>query len=476
MKEEKSSNPNEALGTALQWACSPRGGNNFYGRVLNGCSRIEKPGLNTLGVSMSREGKYYLAWDPAWFVAIPKPFQLMAIIHEAGHLVLQHLERILRIHQDLNDLEKSRRIRPVIQIAADMAVNDTALRPLLTDINFQFIQFKNMIIWPEQKSYPKDKTFEEYLALLLKDLKQNGWSPNTTNTPGDKDSSGSAAGSEQPQNPEEFPQWFQDLLDINKLQSVNWDEMISEMSEAEIERALTRSHQEAQRIVKSAIEQTKKCRGTIPGNMQEAIQELLEEPVIPWQEVLRGLLKSELSHKLDESTACPNPAFMVLDDIEPYPGYQRDYAFKVLACFDTSGSMSTTDFKDCCKELLGFMESEEGVQIRLLQFDAAIQREEDLDPDNIDEYRRLFYRYGHGGTSFSPVLKYALGIADPDSDWTSDAKKEEGTFTSPDLMLIFTDGEAPIPLPELDPQIPLLWILTAHGREDPRMDLVVSMK
>ncbi len=91
MKVEKSDNPAEALGKALQWACSPRGGNNFYGRVLNGCARKVVPGLNTIGVTLDELGRYVFLWDPVWFVAQDEPYQLLGIVHEAGHLVLRHV-------------------------------------------------------------------------------------------------------------------------------------------------------------------------------------------------------------------------------------------------------------------------------------------------------------------------------------------------------------------------------------------------
>ncbi len=77
------------------------------------------------------------------------------------------------------------------------------------------------------------------------------------------------------------------------------------------------------------------------------MDELLAEPFIPWQDVLRGQLRSAVSQKLDTSTAYPSVALLHSEGYEPYPGYQNNFTFNILAAFDTSGSMSEDDFIDC---------------------------------------------------------------------------------------------------------------------------------
>lgn len=497
--------PIESMGDCLQWACSPRGGNNFYGRVLNGCSRREFPNMGTVGVTLTRLGHYLMLWDPEWFVQQEKAFQLLVIVHEAGHLVLQHLERAMRMHLIIQDVEKSIRLRPVINIAQDMAVNDISVRPLLASTEFKFATHKEKCIWPEDRDYPVGKTFEEYLALLLADLKEHGWDakdpgegqqpgqsgsgpPNPQPSDGESEGEGEGEGGGENPDPQQgqeqgqgdgdklddsYPQWFKNLL--NKAPpSMRWEEVFDKMTDAEIERALTRARQEAKRITKHAVDQTQKCRGTVPAGMQSAIDDLLEDATIPWQEVLRGMLKSELSQKLDESTAYLNPSFLHLDDIEPYPGYQKNFTFRIAAGFDTSGSMSQDEFRDCCTELVGLMETEDGVVTRMIQFDAAIQHEEDLESVEAADLRRGVTRYGHGGTSFSPFLRYLLDIEEQ-GDWMDGAHREVQPFLHPDLVIIFTDGYAPIPLPELDPGVPLMWVITNGGKIDPSMNLVVEI-
>lgn len=517
MKEESNKTAAQALGECLQWACSPRGGNNFYGRVLNGCGKQVNHYLGTAGVRLDRLGRYILEWDPEWFVAQPRPFQLIVIVHEAAHLMLRHIERAVVIKRQLQDDQKARRLHEVINIAMDMAANDVAVRPMTNDHNMQFKNYKDLIIWPEDRDYPPNKTFEEYLGILLQDLKDHGWDPNDDGAEVPEQSSAPGAGAPQSGNEKEkkpqekdgaggssaqksgkkkkqqkggggkgkeqntkgddkgegkLPQWFKNLLN-KKHRTVDWSKIFDKMTDGETRRVLDRAKREAKKITRQAVNQTKKSRGTIPGGIQSVVDDLLDDPVIPWQEVLRGMLRSQISQKLNESTAYPSVALLNDESYEPYPGYQNNFTFRILAAFDTSGSMSEDEFRDCCKELKGLLTKEDGVSVDLIQFDHAIQHQENLTTEDAKAKHRT--RYGHGGTSFKHPLRYALQ-QDDESDWMTDAEREEKWGGPFDLMLMFTDGYAPIPLPELDPRIPLFWVLTANGQEDPLMKFVLRME
>ena len=516
--------PAEALGECLQWCCSPRGGNNFFGRIMNGCGRKALEGLGTCGVNLDKQGRYVMAWDPSWFIAQPQPFQLLAIVHEATHLMLRHVERGIIIKREMMDEEKAKKLHEVINIAMDMCVNDTALRSLVNDHQMNFKEYKKWLIWPEDREYPKGKQFEEYLAMLLADLKKHGWDPNNPSSEvplqisspgqqpgkgeGEKDDkkdgqgagqpggqgdgqdedkkkekgNGSGEGDGQPDGQGDgqddgqggLPKWFKDLLN-RKHFTVDWSEIFDSMSDGEMRRVLDRAKREAKKITRQAVNQTKKSRGTIPGGMESIVEDLLADPIIPWQIVLRNMLRSEISSKLNESTALPNISLINRDDLEPFPGYQPDFTFNILAAFDTSGSMSQADFIDCCVELRGLLEREDGVTVRLLHFDWNIQHEEELTSDDVAEMKRSYTRHGHGGTSFDASLRYALNN-NADGDWAADAHRESQHGGPFDLMLLFTDGYAPVPLPDLDPKIPLFWVLTENGKQDELMKFVLWMK
>jgi len=482
--------PTDALAACLQWACNPRGGNNLYGRTLNGCGRQAKPGLGTLAVTLDRRGRYHFVWDPEWFAKQDKAFQLIGIFHEAGHLILQHLERQLKLKLDMNDDRKYARIKDLIYIAGDMAVNDVAIRPLISS-SAAFAAHEKRLVWPEERQYPPGKSFETYLALLLKDLRDEGWDPDAEPEPQkiavltDGDSAGGGEGENDDKQPQsgsgdgdgggensDLPDWVLDLRSkANK--HVDWEKDFDDMNDAEVERAISRANKEARKIVKTAVEQTQKNRGTIPGALGNIIEELLQEHTIPWQTVLMGLIKSEISSKLDESTSQPNPCYFHLmkDGIAPYPGYQHNFAFRMVLAADTSGSVSDSEFQDFMAEMQGLLREEDDVTAWLLMFDAGIQHEKVLeDGDTVSLREFATHRYGYGGTSFIPPLKYVVG-EDTDADWEESSERaNQRLMEPPDLVVMFTDGYAPVespsgPIPDYLPPCPLIWVLTPSGQE-----------
>ena len=127
-------------------------------------------------------------------------------------------------------------------------------------------------------------------------------------------------------------------------------------------------------------------------------------------------------------------------------------------------------------ELAGIMKAEKGVSVRIIMYDAAIQHEELLDPNDtlFERQTYIMNRHGYGGTDFCPPLKLVLG-KDKKEDWVDNAERiTNQNVPTADLVVMFTDGYAPIespegPIPDLEPPCPLIWALTPSGREDPSM-------
>jgi predicted metal-dependent peptidase len=511
MKEEKSDIPAEALGKALQWACSPRGGNNFYGRVLNGCARRDVPGLNTVGVTIDEIGRYVFLWDPTWFAAQDESLQLIVIVHEAAHIVLRHVERGIQILSGW-DAPIQARLKAIFQVAGDMACNDTALRPMIGNQKLRFHEHKEKMHWPEKMNFKNGLSMEDYFLLILQELKKNGWDPDPKKSQcnGSGSEPGSGSGTPNPQsqpvpdsgsgdsnpkdkepqetkngsgggkeekperpNPHGYPQWFQDMLQ-DKPEFVDWMGPFTKANPGQISRALRRAEREVRQIVRTAVRQTEKSQGLIPANMKSVLEELLTEPTIPWATVLFGLVKHEISSKLDESTSYPAIGLLHSDDFEPYPGYQNSFKFTIVAAFDTSGSMDDSEVAEAYSELRGVLATEDGVDVRLVHFDAALQYEELLDEDSLPHFEKLTVRHGRGGTNFGPPLRYILH-EDEESDWVSGAPRIQEPLGVVDMVLLFTDGGASIPFPELEPDIPFWWVITTRGQAKPKMKNVLHI-
>lgn len=506
------------LSAALAWLVTPRGGNNFYGRILNSCDRRKVPGLGTMGVSLTRRGRYLFVWDPEFTKTIPEPLRLMFLVHEAGHLAFSHLERSLGLRRLSVDDFQYAVLFPIYNVAMDMAVNDQAVRPLLRDPKIQGHRYYDDFIWPETRKYPPGRAFEEYLVMLLDDLKNSNWSVPTNgsgvnsgskskqriitiggggNSNGDgsdsspeKNTSGEGGTQQQQEDADgnasdmvsgnaadlpdagNYPEWFKDMVE-SKIRNIQWIDVFEDATDGEIERALDQANKSAKKAVKGALEATEKARGTVPANLKTVIDNLLQEATVPWEQVLRMQVKSAISRKLAESCMLPSISLINSDWCEPYPGLQPEMTFNIMAFFDTSGSMSDEDFTACCSELAKLVDTEEGVNVRLVMFDAGLQHEEDVNSDDQDfRQLRTKARYGRGGTSFEEPVKYMCDTA-TEEDWVDGAARLEIPMRPVDLGIIFTDGFAP--MPSFKPHIPLIWCLTHNGKEDNEMAQVVRM-
>lgn len=465
-KTPPKSNPIETLGEIIQWACSPRGGNNFYGRVLNGCGRMAQEGIGTACVTLTSDGKYMFRWDPEWFCAQPIPLRTIVAIHEATHIVLQHCERCLRIHTQIRDPQIQQMLHPFMNIAADMAVNDIAIRQFLSLTAFK--KYKTAIIFPENPpfEFPQGLTFEQYLDLLLLKAKETGFDPfkdKIVLVPSNSSIEG-----------KKLPKWLEDTIGNLLPKHLPWIDDLKDMTDAEIDQIMERASRESKSIIKKALEQSTKNHGTIPGNLQDYLDQMLQEYTVPWEHIFQGILKTAISSKLQESTAWPNISMLnTEEDLEPYPGFQKNFEFHIGVAVDTSGSVSDADFLKFMSEIKGIQQTNSAVSIQLIMFDAAIQREVLLDVDEkIEQHKQ---RYGYGGTSFIPPLKRFLRL-DDENDWEDNAARITQQIPRPDLVVILTDGYAPVgenqggPIPKYRPACPILWTLTPSGAVDNAME------
>ena len=457
--------PLKALSSVMQWLSSPRGGDNFYGRVMNGCGRSVNRTIQTAAVTLTRDGKYLFLWHPEWFIGLKMPERILTVIHEAGHIVLRHLERFLRLKLATKDHETFMRFLGVMNLAADMASNDVTLRGFADTSTFA--EHKKMFIFPESEQYkfPTGKSFEEYLQLLIEKAKKEGH--DISSGKGDK------------------PDWLKNVDNFVNPTHIPWWVDLSDLTDAEMETLYQKSKRESKKIVKKAVEQTAKQHGSLPGSVQNLIDEMLAEPQIPWEVMLRNLLRGSISSKLAESTAWPNVGLMTDEarqsGLEPYPGYQKDFGFHIAVAVDTSGSVSDEDFLKFMGEIKGIMHTEKAVSIQMMMFDCGIQHEFLLESDQ-DVQNECRSRYGYGGTSFIAPLQRVLRL--DETAWESpEVERITKHVPAPDLVVMFTDGYAPVheneggPIPKYLPPCPLMWVITSGGQiHDAMGSWVVKME
>lgn len=491
-----------AISNAIQWLCSPRGGNNFYGRIMNGVRRIEASGLNSAGVTIDNNGHFIFVYDLEWFSQRPVPDQLFILQHEACHLILQHIPRVAKMYRELScgeTLEHPFNYR-IINIAMDCAVNGGLLHKVMKTT----LDPEHPYVDPERDlELPTTLMFEEYLGRLIEKAAVismpatlEGGSGKGKQTPQMEDSA-----EEQEQNPNsggsnDAEEEVEKEKDVEENQEggasesndevpfreeypkhpCDFTKQLSDKTEAELERMETEMGKAIKETVKKAYEQTMRRRGTIPKEVKQIIEDLLKEPQVPWEHLFRNMMRSALTTKMVESALIPayNLLPVMGQGILPYPGLQNDLSFNLSIHMDTSGSMSDEDFMTCMTEVAGIIKTVQGVRIHLVMFDAVIQFENfysDMDIENIKRELKThntnsIYRYGRGGTDFNPSFKLMAGMnVDEFRADNCGGNYEEHSLPKPDMMLILTDGCAPVaasaggPIPTYEPNCPVIWVI-----------------
>ena len=190
-----------------------------------------------------------------------------------------------------------------------------------------------------------------------------------------------------------------------------------------------------------------RSRGTVPSSIASQLKILMTPPDIPWQQEFKKMLGSQpcgfqLTRRKLNRRQPERPDL---------PGRIIDTTVNVVACFDTSGSMSDDDLKNCCNEVLNILYTQskrgaEGFKLTVVECDATVQRVYTV--KNMREFTTQTNKgmAGRGGTYFTPAIEYINGEGD-----YADKKKwpQAGTYKNA-FMIFFTDGygESEIPKPK----------------------------
>jgi predicted metal-dependent peptidase len=517
-------NISERLSDCIVYEVSPRGGNNFWARLINGCDKVPSPGYGTLGVGISDNGRFVLLYDPE-VVDKMSPRQLkLTLVHEAGHIALRHHERLFRILSTVQDKDLRTAIMAIFNIAADLSDNDAVVRHE-TEFKGSLDEKEWPWLLPELYNLPVGRSFEDYVLLIAKKAKpiaqklrqaleqqnpQQGQSGQKSQKGQGKSSSGEGepmegdgSGDGDPQQgmqgqgqgggkgkqkgPESFsddpddsisddmqdlatnhPKLLEDMLHgFNKLMQNNHQEWLKKAESLTSDEAQSLGNKmkgHAKQLAKSAYEQTVKARGTLPGHVKGLVGPLLKDEQIPWHWFFQDCIQAQITSRFLEGMACPNVSFINLDYIEPWPGQVLDSEFSVVWITDTSGSMGDGEFARARAVLQSLMSVDKRIKLRDIQVDTHIQHEEEK--DNCDTIELTNERHGYGGTTLVSAFRRALGT-DKQDEWTPSAwaSKCDEPPARADLIICYTDGYTePMTMPEHHPGCAVIWLITPDGQ------------
>lgn len=495
------------LDKTLAFYVSQRGGNCFWGRVLNGCSIQVQVGWGTAGVCLTNGGKTHaFIYDPLYFQDLSKANRRCTLVHEAVHVTCLHLIRYMRLMSKEPNKKVRKAIAAVFNIAADMETNDTYVR-LEKDFKKTLNEGE---FWhlPEQHDLPAKQSMETYIELLLRKLPQvvqklramaqerkepgekkdgegggggaqTGYAPPSRDRRQDDERSDDEKASETAQSVAEaadkFEKEINELLGLHEeLTSDNhsaWMQYIMDLAEkdpSKLEQLIEQAQKEVGQVIKTAHDTTVKLRGTVPGGVSQRLQTLMQEPVVPWTDLMRDWILDNLGRDFTDTMRMPSLPLINLDTIEPFPGAVPEPEVSITWITDTSGSMSDDAFAQASSEMAHLIGQTKAIRVHHIQIDTVIQSEtvhDNSDPNILAQERR-----GYGGTTLAAAFARAVNI---DIGLWREGVEKIDEVRPPDMMVVFTDGYIE-PMAEVmhqyHPGCPTLWLITPCGR--PPQDIV----
>jgi predicted metal-dependent peptidase len=366
------------------------------------------PGIGTVGVTE----KGLLVWDPEAIATWTVPQIAGALVHEIGHLLRDHPQRIKKFAP--NDPKGG-------NAASDAEINDD-LKEGGWELPFDWYKpgdekkdDAKFCIMPSMFGCKDGLTAEEYYQHIPKSMKnQHGVGAGKC---------GSAGG--------------------NPIEGEPKDGGGKDgRSEAEIKRM--------QREVAEAIhEEAQKGRGTVPGGWIRWANEHLKPPKVRWQDELARECRNAIAYrngafdyKYDRPTR--RQASIGYGVGKPILPCMRSPIPKVAFVVDTSGSMGTDELTAALREGQGVLMAV-GAQITFVSIDSDVHTFK-----QVRRWKEIAHNLkGGGGTSFIPAFE-KLSKSNP----------------RPDVVVFVTDGMGPAP--EAEPAwCKTIWILVGENRQRP---------
>ena len=338
----------------------------FYGLFLIGLNKEYITTIPTAGVSKRNIG-VQLSINPEFFTELSEDHRYGLIKHEILHISFGHM-----VMRDLYSDKK------LFNIAADLEINQYIANHHLPEGGLMLSSFPELNL-PERAG---TKTYYD----LLQQAREDGTCPSLDNLMSQMDGN-------------------------SQYCHAGWEE-IEDLSEAD--KKLLQKQIEHQ--IKESAEQTQKKHGTVPGELAELINRLLnpEPPKFDWKGYLRRFVGNSSIVYTKKLRRKYNKRYSA------NPGLKIKFKNHILVGVDTSGSVNSEELKEFFSELTHMHKT--GHKITVAQCDTQLKSVKEFNPNKDWEI------HGRGGTSFQPVIDHY--------------NEKKGRYTA---LVYLTDGEAYTP-------------------------------
>jgi len=393
----------------------------FFGHLL---AKVEVEVTEGIQIAAITPGRKILV-NPHWVISTTMPELAATLVHETLHAALLVWER-----------QGSRDVRvggmSLWNVAHDYVIN-LLIRVMKED------ELLDPGLW-EPKGLIDHRfdgmAAEEVYTVLLKELSQ---SPKPSPKGGGSKGGGGkkkpgqgGGGQQQQQGQQQGPAWVKDV-------HTSHDDVKGKGSQSQdaAEKAAETEFWKVALVEAAQVQEQRKGKGSLPGTLQNVINELLD-PRVPWGEVLSRWVGAN-GHRSDFSYSRPSRRSESCGEI--LPSMVKHGCADVVVLWDTSGSMNGREVT-IMSEVIGIAD-ELGLSLRVVCCDTQIT----ADVDDVQEPEDVPWA-GGGGSDFRPAFE----------------RLREEMFDG--VVIAFTDGWIDVPREKPVDLKGCLWVIW-EGDADP---------
>ena len=390
---------------------------------------------------------YILKINPLMLMKFDK-FMIRAIlIHETYHIILKHVlrdrkydncklidkERIniaedVAINQHIPELENNKNCCNLHTLAQMLNISYYDIRP-----NREFEYYAELIMQYAPVS-DIENMINSMINTVLSGIKHTiqistgqGEGDNSDSNEDDNNSSGKGDKGDKADNRTPVCRKPQSINSFNYNTSDILEDNNADLEEYQINNILK--------------EVSAKARGTIPAGVDAILQEIMKEPVIRWQDVLKQYIgRLPIPFKKTNTRLNRRQPFR-LDIMGKLP----DNYYRIVIAIDTSGSMSDNDISMCMNEIWGIINyQKKRFDVTVITCDSKVQ--EVFTVKKRADFNKIHIK-GRGGTAFSPVYEYL---------------RENRRKYKDAVVIYFTDGYGESRLTVQPLNYNNIWVITQH--------------
>jgi predicted metal-dependent peptidase len=149
----------------------------------------------------------------------------------------------------------------------------------------------------------------------------------------------------------------------------------------------------------NAMDKAKKA-GNMPANIQRLVEELLPADKLNWKDIIRDMSRDAKS-KDSRTWARPNRRRLGLDMLSP--GYNNDAIYRLIACFDLSGSVRDDQHKEMKSEMASLLQQGLVTSVLLVAVDTIVH--DPVEAFSAEDVAKWKPR-GGGGTDFTTAMEF----------------------------------------------------------------------